>query len=363
MAVFTNNFLRGLKPAADLYEERDGGCPGLLIRVGQRGLKVFEVIVADNGKRRRVRLGTFPDVSLATARRMAAEAKAQPSLHAGGKRVSELWEVYKAEMQPTRRAFGDVESVWTMWVEPRIGNVRLEDLGMRHGADLIAHVTKESSPNRARAVIRYIAPMLSFAAGRGMIPGNPWAGLHLPEGAEKRDRVLSDKEWAAIWAWGQAAAYPWGPWLCALMLSAQRLSDVAEMARSEIDGDIWAVPAERHKSKRRHEVALSAALAALIEAQPRHDAFVFSTMPGRAIVPGDKILKRVQADTGTAGWRFHDIRRTGATLMGAAGVPRFTVERVLGHSDHTVTAIYDRHTYRDEKRDALDRLAKTLGAA
>ena len=92
MAVFTNNFLKGLKPAAQSYEERDAGCPGLLIRVGQRGKKVFEVVVTDGRKRRRVRLGTFPDVSLATARRRAADAKAAPEQHAGGKRMAELWE-------------------------------------------------------------------------------------------------------------------------------------------------------------------------------------------------------------------------------------------------------------------------------
>jgi integrase len=84
-------------------------------------------------------------------------------------------------------------------------------------------------------------------------------------------------------------------------------------------------------------------------------------MRSRAIVPGQKLLKRVQTDTETAGWRFHDIRRTGATLMAEGGVNRFIVERVLGHADHTVTAIYDRATYREEKRRALEVLAATVG--
>ena len=59
------------------------------------------------------------------------------------------------------------------------------------------------------------------------------------------------------------------------MLSAQRLSDVAGMRWSEIDGDVWTIPAARHKSKRRHEVPLSASLEAIIFAKPQHDEHVF----------------------------------------------------------------------------------------
>jgi integrase len=359
MTAFTDKWLRGLKPGAAVYEERDSACPGLLIRVGRRA-KVWEVVASRDGKRRRIRLGTYPDVSLAMARRLATEHKAAPAIHSAGLRLRDLWQMYEAEKRPARRAFGDVEMVWKAWAEPMLGGVRLEDLNMRHGAELIAKVARQSTPNRARKVIRYLSPMLTFAAGRGLIPGNPWAGLHLPEGVERRDRVLSRAEWAAVWEWAEGQGYPWGPWLRALVLSAQRLTEVAAMRWAEIDGDLWTIPAERHKSKKRHEVPLSAALADLIVAQPRHDAFVFSTMRGRAIVPGQKLLKRIQAETQTSGWRFHDLRRTGATFMAEGGVNRFIVERVLGHADHTVTAIYDRATYRDDKRRALDVLAETV---
>ena len=39
---------------------------------------------------------------------------------------------------------------------------------------------------------------------------------------------------------------------------------------------------------------------------------------------------------------------------------RFTLERVLGHTENSVTSVYDRHHYRDEKRAALEVLAETL---
>ncbi len=361
MAVFTDRFIRGLKPAAKLYEERDLGCPGLVLRVGQRGLKVWEVVVSRDGRRRRVRLGTYPDVSLAMARRLASEQKSGPTVHSAGFRVRDLWEVYRAEVAPRRRAFRDVEMVWAKWAEPVIGNIRLDDLNIRHGAELIGEVVKHSTPDRARKVIRYLSPMLRFAAGRGLIPGNPWAGLHLPEGVEARDRVLSREEWQSLWEWGQGAAYPWGALLCVLMLSAQRLNEVAAMSWAEIDSDVWVIPAARHKSKRRHEVPLSAALVHLLDILARHDDHVFSVRLGRPAAPGSTVKNRIDRETGVTDWRFHDLRRTGATLMAEGGVQRFIIERVLGHADSSVTAIYDRATYRDEKRAALEVLAETVG--
>lgn len=360
MPAFTDKFIRGLKPAPAHYEERDVACPGLLVRVGKRGDKVWEVVVSQDGRRKRHRIGTYPDVSLSMARRLATERKAAPAIHGGGLRVADLWAMYSAEMRDKRRAWRDVEQVWKLWAEPKVGRVRLGDLGLLHGADLISDVVRRSSPNRARKVIRYLNPMLRYAAGRGLIPGNPWAGLSLPDGVESRDRVLTLDEWRAIWQWAESEPYPFGHWLRFLMLSAQRLGEVAGLRWDELQDDVWAIPASRHKGKRRHEVPLSCALVAMLGELPRHDAHAFSCRVGKPIVPGSKVKERIDRETGVSGWRFHDLRRTAATLMGEGGVSRFVIERVLGHADQGVTAIYDRATYRDEKRAALEVLAGTV---
>ena len=46
--------------------------------------------------------------------------------------------------------------------------------------------------------------------------------------------------------------------------------------------------------------------------------------------------------------------------MAAAGIDRFTIERVLNHTDSTVGGIYDRYTYSTEKRTALERWERRL---
>ena len=57
-------------------------------------------------------------------------------------------------------------------------------------------------------------------------------------------------------------------------------------------------------------------------------------------------------------WTLHDLRRTAKTLMQRAGVRPDISERVLGHVIGGVRGTYDRHDFRDEKRDALEKLAR-----
>jgi integrase len=59
-------------------------------------------------------------------------------------------------------------------------------------------------------------------------------------------------------------------------------------------------------------------------------------------------------------WTIHDLRRTAATGMGRLGISRFIIGRVLNHADRSVTGIYDRHEYIEEKRKALTAWAQHL---
>jgi integrase len=56
-------------------------------------------------------------------------------------------------------------------------------------------------------------------------------------------------------------------------------------------------------------------------------------------------------------WTFHDLRRTGRTMLAELGVSSEIAERVLGHSNGTIEDTYNHHKYENEKRDALIKLA------
>jgi integrase len=72
--------------------------------------------------------------------------------------------------------------------------------------------------------------------------------------------------------------------------------------------------------------------------------------------------KRLIALRKTSGVSFtpHDLRRTAASYMGSMGIGRFTIGRVLNHVETSVTATYDRHSYDQEKRAALEAWTRRL---
>lgn len=56
----------------------------------------------------------------------------------------------------------------------------------------------------------------------------------------------------------------------------------------------------------------------------------------------------------------HNLRRTAASQITSIGIPRLTVRKILNHAEVGVTAVYDRHSYDREKREALDAWSRKL---
>jgi len=53
-------------------------------------------------------------------------------------------------------------------------------------------------------------------------------------------------------------------------------------------------------------------------------------------------------------WRFHDLRRTMRTGLSGLPVPNNVAELVIAHAQPGLHKVYDLHTYREEKRRALE---------
>ncbi len=100
---------------------------------------------------------------------------------------------------------------------------------------------------------------------------------------------------------------------------------------------------------------------------PGSMSWTFSYKPrggdGR-LVNWDRETKRLMEETGTAGWTRHDLRRTGATLLGEMGVEPHVIEAALNHAaiHSRLAATYNRARYLPAVREALQLLADRLYA-
>jgi integrase len=163
------------------------------------------------------------------------------------------------------------------------------------------------------------------------------------------------------------------------LLTAQRGGEVIKMRWRDLDlqAGWWTIPGEFAKNGRAHRVPLVREAIALIKAQQKdHDdqpgrddeskdddqsEFVFvgsgASVRDRAKKAPSRIARVLKFD-----FRGHDLRRTAATKMAEAGVPRQHISAVLNHVEGgaSVTRVYDRYSYDAEKRKALETWARTL---
>ena len=196
-----------------------------------------------------------------------------------------------------------------------------------------------------------------------------------PAPETKRDRTHTDAELALIWQATGPLGYPFGPLVLLLILTGCRREEVAGMRWSELHADrsLWVVPAERVKNGVQHSIPLSRWAQSIIAELPRFvgSDLVFTTT-GTTSVSGYSRFKRALDDAVTElnggtpipAWTLHDRRRSAASGMAKLGIALPVIERILNHisgpSFGGVAGIYQRHSFDDEKRVALEAWAQHL---
>jgi len=79
---------------------------------------------------------------------------------------------------------------------------------------------------------------------------------------------------------------------------------------------------------------------------------------------GSWVHHRFQSAANEAGLpviRFHDLRHSAASLLGAMGVPLLVVSQILGHSSVKLTADTYSHVFAPALRDAAAAMEAVLG--
>src|SRR5262249_31644237 len=161
------------------------------------------------------------------------------------------------------------------------------------------------------------------------------ADLPKPGKAVKRDRVLDAGEVSAVWKAAEKTAWPYGPAIRLLILTAARREEIGALRWSEIHGDEIRIPGERSKTDGPRTIPLSSTALALIQDLPRVGEYVFSAN-GSGLGGWSKAKRAIDATAAKRNgplppWRLHDLRRTAATNLQRLGVVLQVVEAVLGH--------------------------------
>jgi integrase len=156
-----------------------------------------------------------------------------------------------------------------------------------------------------------------------------------------------------------------------MLLTLARREDVADARWRDFDfaQALWTIRDPKNTDGRPREpdvVPLSRQALALIgsrmPAPLDPEGRIFGTAGGGPLSNWDRETKRIIKLSGVSGWHRHDLRRTGATMLGEMGELPDIVEAALNHSAirSPLAATYNRARYRPQVAFALQRLADAL---
>jgi integrase len=365
--------VQALKPRPKRYSYPDPELAGLWIRVQPSGAKSF-VAVARNPQGRQVwvTIGATDAFPIATARASAREAiqrvrtgldavEAKPASFA---EVADGWlrrHVHASKLRSEK----EIRRILDVYILPRwrdlpFGSIRRGDV-----TALIDAIEDKHGERQGDAALGVIRRIMTWHESRdGDYRSSVVKGMRRIRPAERaRSRILDDDEIRAVWEATASGSY--GALIRLLLLTAQRREKVAAMRWDDLSANgVWSIPTQPREKGAAGELKLPQAALDVIEACPRlaSNPYVLAASRGPGHVSGFSLAK-LGLDGRLAPmppWTLHDLRRTARSLMSRAGVQPHIAERVLGHVQPGVEGIYDRHHYRNEKRDAVDRLARLI---
>jgi integrase len=284
---------------------------------------------------------------------------------------------------PKLKSGGEVAATIRREIIPKWQGRPISEIARRDAVKLLEEVVDDGRASVAHHLLAYLSKLFNWAIARDVYglqssPITRGMGKDIIGAKKPRQRVLSSAEIAEVWQASATLPSPFNEFVRMLLVTGQRLREVANAKWSELDLDskVWTIPAARMKGDAAHEVPLSSLALDILNSLSKDrkpGAFVFSTTGGTAAISGfskakvaiDRIINenRVKDDPGTEPiepFVFHDLRRTMRTALSGLPIPDLVAELVIAHAKPGLHKVYDQHAYRDEKRRALDLWADKL---
>jgi integrase len=379
----TDMLLRNLKPQAERYMIWVDN--GLGVRVSPKGRKSFVYMYRYEGKARFLTLGDYPRMTLADAHKAHAEAmkKLEQDIDPGAEAMTKRAEDRRAPTidiladeyiekwaKPRKRSWREDERILKKDVLPEWGRRKARDITRRDIIRLLDGIVDRGAGIMANRTLATIRKMFNFAVSRDIVHVSPCLAVRAPAPEQRRDRVLTTDEIRAFWHGLEGAKMAEGTKfaLKLQLVTAQRKVEIVSASWEEIDltDKWWTIPPEKAKNKITHRVPLSPLALELLQAAKNiagDSPWIFpSPQTDRHITPEavDHALRRPGLEQlGFTFW-VHDLRRSAASHMTGMGIPRLVVSKILNHVERGVTAVYDRHSYDLEKRQALEAWGRKL---
>jgi integrase len=359
----------------------DGG--GLWLVVRKSGTRDWKFRYQRHGIARGMGLGSLRSTSLAEARERADAARRklaagvdpindrigarqqEAAAAAQLRTVREVAALFFAKHGERWAKVGEWRRSLDLYVHPVIGNVAIADVDVPHILKVVEPIWRRI-PETARRVLGRLEELIDYAriAGLRRDDSNParWKGgldavlpppskvkptehhaaLHYRDVPDFMRKLRAEPGVAA-----RALEF--------LILTGTRMSEMRFATWSEVESDVWTVPADRMKMRKEHQVPLSpAAVAILNELRGQHPEVIFpGWRPGRPVDDNtvSRVLQRLAGPVTPHGFRS-SLRTFSAERTNFA--PEIA-EAALAHAISSgIERPYKRTTFFDLRRKLME---------
>jgi len=361
----TNGLLDGLPPSESReHEVSDSLLSGFKAVINRQGSISFLYRYTFNKRKRSMKVGSYPAMSLTVARKTVLELK---RLQANGIDPQEQRDLVRAiptfeqfcvnEYLPVakakKRSFKDDTSKLRLYIYPFFGSMLITEIGRRDIEaflqTLIDRSLSKASVNRYRSLISVI---FSMALEHEIIEKNPCRFVTKYPEDNLQTRFLSNEELGRFVAVlqdtnpetrEQNSAVVAG--ITLLLLTGVRREEAfsARWEHFSFDQKIWFLPHTHTKAKKSRNVHLSDDVCALLQGLPNFgsqgDVFV-NPKTGVRVKDPRRAFLRILKRAGIENFKIHSIRHTFASLAVSQNVSLFIVQGLLGHSSPAMTQRY-----------------------
>jgi integrase len=303
--------------------------------------------------------------------------------------VRDLFERWAATDLRNRKDGGkEIRRMFEKDVLPIIGGLAVADVRKGHITEVTDQLLLRGVNRMAKLILSLVRQMFRFAVDRDIIEFDPSASIRKAKIGGKsieRDRVLSEEEIRELYR-----KLPHANMLpsteCAIWIMLSTLCRVGEISKArwehlDFAARTWKIPPENSKNKKPHIVYLSdfalhqfERLADLRES----DTWLFLDRSKTTHVSDKSISKQIndrQTDRNLSNrsqykdalrlpggkWTPHDLRRTGATIMGSLGILPDVIEKCLNHIEQNkMKRVYQRQELKLEQAEASQKLGHRL---
>jgi len=374
--------IKSAKPTEKDYVLFDGG--GLQMRVRSNGSKLWNFNYRHPVTKKRINmgLGTFPEVSLAQARKGAVAAR--EILAQGLDPKEQRDEVLQAKQAETEHTFQNVATAWyelkkdsvtpayaediwrslTLHVFPDLGTAPISAISAPQVINLLKPLETKGSLETVKRLSQRLNEIMTYGVNSGLIHANPLGGIRsvFKKPKKKNMAALAPDELKELMV-AIANASIKRTTRCLIEWQLHTMTRPAEAATAcwaDIDFEkrIWTIPAERMKKRRTHIIPLTEQALALLEAikpYSGHREYVF---------PADR-NPRTHCNSQTANMALkrmgfkdrlvsHGMRSMASTILNERGWEPELIEVALAHVDKDeVRSAYNRAEYIERRRPMM----------